>query len=263
MVPETTVKSFSMATKVHRPGFQLVALSSDLQPSISDTSCLLPDQSKIYAKGYALSLLITILILLYYIIRRTKTERDVLQWCSDQSPILPNSPSPPNSPIRYKASYSSPVLRSASALYPSEPPTPLGGILLRPPLSPYGGVEDEENSSDVFVWPSTPMSPGTPSKIYPRVKDSSPGKDSSYFLPTMGSQASSRKPLWSVTQTTLSTRRPTWRSVVSAVIVWLWRASLNGHRKANSWYGQLGQDLLQVLFFPSIIYTIISVWYCI
>ncbi|GJJ06641.1 hypothetical protein Clacol_000835 [Clathrus columnatus] len=237
VVPEVTLKSFSMATKLHRPGFELLTLSNEAEPSISDNLCLLPDQSHIYTRGYFLSLVATILILLYFNLRRSRTERDMLQWCSDLSPNSPKSPSPPNSPIRFKASYSNPVFRNASALYPSEPSTPLGGTpLLRPPLSPYG-IEDEE-SSEMYIWPATPTTPGTPSKIYPRVKDNSPGKDSSYFLPSVGSQSSSRKPLWSTTQTTLTTRRPTFRSVTSTILAWIWRASLNGHRKANTWYGQ-------------------------
>lgn len=258
MIPEVTVKSVSMATNVHRPGFQLLTLQSGSNHLISDALCLLPDQSRIYTRGYLLSMLVTMLWLLYLNIRRSKADRDI-RWCSSPSQ---NSPSPPNSPIHYKASYSSPVLRSATAMFPSEPPTPLGGTpLLRPPLSPYA-VEDEE-SSEMYTLPNSPLTPGTPSKIFPRVKDNSPGKDSSYFLPSVNSHSSSQRPLWSVAQTSSTARRLTSRSVISSVFSWLWRASLNGHRKANTWYGQFGQDLLQVLFFPGIIYIIISIWYCI
>ena len=71
---EVTVKSFSMAMGVRKPGFQLLSLgpvttsapnSSSLGPStLADRPCLLPDQIRLYSHGYASLFLFTLVTLL-------------------------------------------------------------------------------------------------------------------------------------------------------------------------------------------------------
>ncbi|KAF8530502.1 Metallo-dependent phosphatase-like protein, partial [Hysterangium stoloniferum] len=76
-VREVTVKSFSMATKVRQPGFQLLSLftpqeanSHPHSPSYADSICLLPNQSSIYTRGYLPLFAVTIAILLILNLRR-------------------------------------------------------------------------------------------------------------------------------------------------------------------------------------------------
>ncbi|KAF8532530.1 Metallo-dependent phosphatase-like protein, partial [Gautieria morchelliformis] len=78
-VREVTVKSFSMATRLKRPGFQLLSLfspsDSDLertQPSYADVPCLLPNQTRIYTHAYAPLLFGSLVLLLFLSLRRPR-----------------------------------------------------------------------------------------------------------------------------------------------------------------------------------------------
>ncbi|KAH9892823.1 Metallo-dependent phosphatase-like protein [Cubamyces lactineus] len=66
-IPEITVKSFSMAMGIRRPGYQLLSLlppSSPTSRSFAHTPCLLPDQLGIYLSVYVPLLVLTLAILL-------------------------------------------------------------------------------------------------------------------------------------------------------------------------------------------------------
>ncbi|KAG1855740.1 Metallo-dependent phosphatase-like protein [Suillus subalutaceus] len=80
---EITVKSFSMAMGIRRPGFQLLSLISTVPaietltqlpnspPSLLDTPCFLPDQLGIYLNVYLPFILLSVLSLLAFNIYRT------------------------------------------------------------------------------------------------------------------------------------------------------------------------------------------------
>ena len=67
-VPEITVKSFSMAMGIRRPGYQLLSLvppsSGGPSPTFAHQPCLLPDQLAIYLNVYIPFLLLTLVVLL-------------------------------------------------------------------------------------------------------------------------------------------------------------------------------------------------------
>lgn len=82
-VREITVKSFSMAMGIRRPGFQLLSLISTVPametltqlpnspPSLPDTPCFLPDQLGIYLNVYLPFILLSVLCLLAFNVQRT------------------------------------------------------------------------------------------------------------------------------------------------------------------------------------------------
>ncbi|KAI8975799.1 Metallo-dependent phosphatase-like protein [Trametes punicea] len=74
-VPEITVKSFSMAMGIRRPGYQLLSLippsTSPSSRSLAHTPCLLPDQLGIYLSIYVPLIILTLVTLLISNIRRS------------------------------------------------------------------------------------------------------------------------------------------------------------------------------------------------
>lgn len=68
-VREVTVKSFSMAMSVRRPGFHLLTLSNHAR---ADTPCLLPDQISIYLSLYVPLLLLSLLAIIFANFRRAQ-----------------------------------------------------------------------------------------------------------------------------------------------------------------------------------------------
>ncbi|CDO69293.1 hypothetical protein BN946_scf184976.g12 [Trametes cinnabarina] len=75
LIPEITVKSFSMAMGIRRPGYQLLSLippsASPEGPTIAQTPCLLPDQLGIYLSIYVPLFVITLAALLLSNMRRS------------------------------------------------------------------------------------------------------------------------------------------------------------------------------------------------
>ncbi|KAF8590920.1 hypothetical protein K439DRAFT_1328578, partial [Ramaria rubella] len=77
-IREVTVKSFSMATRLKRPGFQLLSLftpsvgAAGVEPSYADTPCLLPNQSRIYTHGYLPLLLVSLMTIIFFSLRRQR-----------------------------------------------------------------------------------------------------------------------------------------------------------------------------------------------
>lgn len=79
--PEITVKSFSMAMGIRRPGYQLLSLvpptpnSKQAAPTFAHRPCLLPDQLGIYLSVYIPLFCLTVLALLVANVRRVVTAR--------------------------------------------------------------------------------------------------------------------------------------------------------------------------------------------
>ncbi|KAH9855252.1 Metallo-dependent phosphatase-like protein [Lenzites betulinus] len=76
-IPEITIKSFSMAMGVRRPGYQLLSLippfSSSDSPTFAHTPCLLPDQLGIYLSIYVPLIVASLTVLLFSNVRRSCT----------------------------------------------------------------------------------------------------------------------------------------------------------------------------------------------
>ncbi|KAJ8489043.1 hypothetical protein ONZ51_g3152 [Trametes cubensis] len=76
-IPEITVKSFSMAMGIRRPGYQLLSLippsPSSTAQTFAHTPCLLPDQLGIYLSVYVPLLVLTLALLLLSNVWRTCT----------------------------------------------------------------------------------------------------------------------------------------------------------------------------------------------
>ncbi|KAL7281268.1 hypothetical protein ACG7TL_004576 [Trametes sanguinea] len=74
-IPELTVKSFSMAMGIRRPGYQLLSLtppsSSPEIQTLAQTPCLLPDQLGIFLSVYIPLVVLTLVVLLVSNIRRS------------------------------------------------------------------------------------------------------------------------------------------------------------------------------------------------
>ncbi|KAH7913478.1 Metallo-dependent phosphatase [Hygrophoropsis aurantiaca] len=94
-VREVTVKSFSPARNIRRPGFQLLSLippesASASSPTFADAHCLLPDTFRIFSSIYFPCLTLTIIVLLYLNISPERHRRHI-------SNIFPIMLSPPSS----------------------------------------------------------------------------------------------------------------------------------------------------------------------
>jgi len=74
-VREITVKSFSMAMGIRKPGFQLLSIPKDGAKGSHDRLCLLPDQLRIYLTVYLSCVVVTILMLLISPSRQSVTDQ--------------------------------------------------------------------------------------------------------------------------------------------------------------------------------------------
>jgi hypothetical protein len=91
-VREVTVKSFSMAMGIRRPGFQLLSLSGAVAlPSVADAPCTLPDQIRIYVALYVPCIILSLLALLAYNVLRV---RDTITSHKDNRDITGGTPLP-------------------------------------------------------------------------------------------------------------------------------------------------------------------------
>ena len=281
-VREVTVKSFSMATRLKRPGFQLLSLFSPpglewTEPSYADAPCLLPNQSRIYTHAYAPLLSGSLLLLLVLNLRRPRPPHlrnhmwhDPIALhaheslsSSDPSPI---TLSPPASPIHFKSSHShSTVLRSASTLTPpnvspSQPATPLGGTpLLTPSFRPLPGEDD--GAQEVLFWPKQTPTP----MLSPYLEVEPRGVDSSYFLPSPDARSVvyPKKSIWltNFRPRTRLTVRPRYLSALVIPFVFAGQMLLfGGPRRAHTWHGRFVQDVVHVSLLPTSVFIVISVW---
>ncbi|KAF8532545.1 Metallo-dependent phosphatase-like protein [Gautieria morchelliformis] len=82
VVREISVKSFSMAMGIRRPGFQLLSVAPANHggghlpyDALADVPCLLPDQIKIYTHGYAPLGVVTVFLLFFINYNRRRRRR--------------------------------------------------------------------------------------------------------------------------------------------------------------------------------------------
>ncbi|KIJ67631.1 hypothetical protein HYDPIDRAFT_84298 [Hydnomerulius pinastri MD-312] len=178
-IREVTVKSFSPARHVHRPGFQLLSLVppssvSPSGPTFADAPCHLPDTFRIFHSIYLPCLVLTGIALLYLNVSPSRHRRrfSTLSPVSltRHSPSRPSSPPPgPESaiwsawPTRRQKGPTSPTSPLPSARIPSAkavpsyraspiPGTPQGSPLLSPiTLFP---PEDEEAEAEDHLNPA-------------------------------------------------------------------------------------------------------------
>ena len=90
-IREVTVKSFSMAMGIRKPGFQLLSVPEDDRDGASavDQLCLLPDQVGIYLEGYLplVALTLGLMIVDLVLMRRARMGSD--RRTDNESTILP------------------------------------------------------------------------------------------------------------------------------------------------------------------------------
>ncbi|KAJ9111075.1 hypothetical protein QFC19_001273 [Naganishia cerealis] len=112
-VKETTLKAFSMAMGVNRPGFQLMSLVpptvqqgvSTPQPTFADVPCLLPDQLQIYFRFYIPLAAVCILVIFYLNLKRAIAKYG--GWTIGTGGIVPDvSPTPRSSGV-FNSGYNS------------------------------------------------------------------------------------------------------------------------------------------------------------
>ena len=155
-IREVTVKSFSLANQIRRPGFQLLSLVSPSPVSHSahtfaDTPCFLPDQYSIYSSVYGTFFLFTLLLLFLSNIYRTRQSRG--------SPPTPISLSPVTE--RHNGS-GTPVLHPESAVW--SPYTPVSPHAIPRSTSPRSSIPSSVRTPNgpaaptlrAFSRPSTP-----------------------------------------------------------------------------------------------------------
>ncbi|KIJ40960.1 hypothetical protein M422DRAFT_32075 [Sphaerobolus stellatus SS14] len=278
VIPEITVKSFSMATELRRPGFQMLSLfptSDTSTPALGHTQCLLPNQFGIYSHGYIPLLILTILLLIILNVRRRMLPPQLNgngSWLDNPrltpgpDSVSPGRRSPPISPIHYKMSRSrTSGIRSASTLtpMPSQPSTPLGSSPFLSPflLSPsFPPPIEEEESQELLIWQAQLDRPkGSP---FPAAENGSSGVDSSYFLPSTNdnSRSTPGKTIWRLSRTRLTSRNLTSILLsISAILFGKTPWSMS-YKRARTWYGRCLQDITQVLLLPVIVYFLISMW---
>lgn len=267
-----------MATRLKRPGFQLLSLFSPsglewTEPSYADAPCLLPNQSKIYTHGYAPLFFGSLLLLLLRNLRRPRPHHlhNNHMWhdtiasrahelsSSNPSPI---ALSPPASPIPFKSSQSlSTGIRSASTLTPHAlPSTPLGGTPLLTPSFRHS-PEDDDDAQELIIWSRQPSSP----KLSPYLEGESRGVDSSYFLPSPGARPVDplKKSIWLPNfgaRTRLTTRPPYLSALLMPLIFAGHILFFGAPRRAYTWHGRFIQDALHVSLLPSLVFVVISLW---
>ena len=180
LVREVTVKSFSFARNIRRPGFQLLSLAAPASPptqsaapTFADVPCFLPDQSVVMMSFYVPSLFITIAILVVSNAYRSRNQLRLSPFLtpislsphhsqspspaarsqSGMSPWLPMTPSWPGEEQFPLASPRTPLpaLRTPNALSTptfrtsSRPSTP-NGTPLQTPKALYHNDEEEEDT---------------------------------------------------------------------------------------------------------------------
>lgn len=122
---EVTVKTFSEARGIRRPGFQLLTLfqpSPALATTHLDMPCFLPNAHGIYRSIYFPLAFLTISILLICNVRQPRryqasTIEDETDGSAGTSPLLSPLPLSPNPPTSIQINVRSPVPNSASKYY--------------------------------------------------------------------------------------------------------------------------------------------------
>jgi len=88
---EVTVKSFSMAMGVRKPGFQLLSIPEDEGGSAGavDQLCLLPDQIGIYLEGYLPLVALTLAVMIVDLVLMRKARMGSDRRAGGEGMILP------------------------------------------------------------------------------------------------------------------------------------------------------------------------------
>lgn len=193
-VREVTVKSFSLANHIRRPGFQLLSLNSPASdhnlshPSFQDTPCHLPNQYGVYFSTYGLLFVFNAVLLFILAMYRGRQLRKRIPHIEplaisphssgQNTPSLdpesaiwsPYTPAAPISPRSALPSYlRTPNAAAGPTFRASRPATPLGSPLLAPMVYP-----PEEEDESMY-----PMQYATRREGRPREKDEdwTPGHD--------------------------------------------------------------------------------------
>ncbi|CAE6419461.1 unnamed protein product, partial [Rhizoctonia solani] len=195
-VREVSVKSFSMAMGIRRPGFQLLSLvapdpSSPYSRTFSDTPCHLPDQMQIYTHVYAICGVLSIIVLAYLNAKQAKSK--------DRPTELGLLKVPQRGP-------GLPVLRSASLNVPSprilrsRTVTPMGSPII--PSSPVLFAATGDDEDDISYPPSPNTAPMTPGSLFDLGAE-----DHTFSLPSPVMATEFQKSRWSRTK---ERKRPGW-----------------------------------------------------
>ncbi|QRV94090.1 hypothetical protein RhiJN_22108 [Ceratobasidium sp. AG-Ba] len=187
---EVSVKSFSMAMGIRRPGFQLLSLvspdpSSPYARTLADTPCHLPDQMHIYTHVYAICGFLSVVLLMYL-----NSARNRGQPSRDYGGAIGILKSPQRMQER-------PVLRSSSLNVPtprilrSRNASPLGSPIIpsSPVLLPMTG--DPESEHEISYPPSPITAPPTPASFFDLA-----GEEHSFSLPAPAMQQRTRTSGW-------------------------------------------------------------------
>jgi len=88
---EVTVKSFSMAMGIRKPGFQLLSIPEDGGSGAGavDQLCLLPDQIGIYLEGYLPLVALTLAVMIVDLVLMRKTRRGSDRRGDGEGAVLP------------------------------------------------------------------------------------------------------------------------------------------------------------------------------
>ncbi|KAI9442756.1 hypothetical protein H4582DRAFT_2073340 [Lactarius indigo] len=168
-IHEITVKSFSPARHISRPGFHLLSLAGTPSPAHAHAPCLLPRAGGTLAWTYLPALCLTVLILIVTHMRRANhaarlrltTPVSPLPSHADPKQLQP-SPAPPAAPSPYSASSaysysyaysntpptggSQPRRDRAPPRAPRPPPPPPPPLALS--LSPLGSTQEEDEQDE-------------------------------------------------------------------------------------------------------------------
>ncbi|KAG9127958.1 hypothetical protein FRC07_006975 [Ceratobasidium sp. 392] len=177
---EVSVKSFSMAMGIRRPGFQLLSLvspdpSSPYARTMADTPCHLPNQMHIYTHVYAISGFLSIALLVYLNATRGRNQSSLGANAGVfRTPRMKERP-----PVLRSTSLNVPtprVLRSRSVTPIGSPIIPSSPILLPMP-------EDPDSDHDISYPPSPTTGPPTPGSFFDLG-----GEEHSFSLPAPAMQ---------------------------------------------------------------------------
>jgi ethanolamine phosphate phosphodiesterase len=237
-IREITVKSFSMAMGILRPGFQLLSVASPNHggghlpyDALADVPCLLPDQIKIYTHGYAPLGVVTVflLFLINYSRRRRRRQGDTAWTETAQSYAYSSSGSSDPSTytkLRHSPEHSVSPAQSTPINNPDNhgdedwPGLPLAGSYMYPP-----GLRDMTSLPSPAQYPPHPRWTRIP-RI--RILDT----------PFSGGHR-----LFAFFSRRAQTCRTWWRGV-----------------DQQAWYSIAIKDFCAVAWPPLSVYTIISVW---
>ncbi|CAE6461304.1 unnamed protein product [Rhizoctonia solani] len=195
-VREVSVKSFSMAMGVRRPGFQLLSLvapdpSSPSSQTFSDTPCHLPDQMQIYTHVYAIFGALSLAVLAYL-----NVKQETPKHRPTELGLLKVPQRGPGLPLLRSASLNVPsprILRSRAV-------TPIGSPII--PSSPVLFAATGDGEDDISYPPSPNTAPMTPGSLFDLGAE-----DHTFSLPSPVMATDPQRSRWTRTK---ERKRPGW-----------------------------------------------------